>query len=102
MKAFQQQQQLLEGPLLKCFSSSLPPVISPISCFQQLIASQGPWHVTDALLFLALPLCLHPGPGPLFLYALFIQSSVPNLSLYFTGPSVSGLMAVPAHLSFDY
>lgn len=51
-----QQQQLLEGPLLKCFSSSLPPVISPISCFYQLIASQGPWHVTNSLLFAAISL----------------------------------------------
>lgn len=51
-----QQQQLLEGPLLKCFSSSLPPVISPISCFHQLIASQGPWHVTNSPLFAAISL----------------------------------------------
>lgn len=77
------------GPLLKCFSSSLPPVISSISCCHQLIASQGPC-ISQTRSCLQISLCLHPEPGPVPLSSLRLWPLWPNLFLYFMGPSVKG------------
>ena len=57
------------GPLLKCFSSSLPPVISPVSCCHQLIASQGPC-MSPTRSCLQISFCFHPERGPVPLRSL--------------------------------
>lgn len=55
--------------MLKCFSSSLPPVISPVSCCHQLIASQGPC-MSPTRSCLQISFCLHPERGPVPLRSL--------------------------------